>query len=272
MNIFAELIHAVYDFKSYPVFRRNKGGKAFLYGLLLSVFYLLLSMLLPMLVTLVSFGGFGNVVRQSIPDFRLEDGRLWVDGTYDVQEYDTNYGGIYIKVDTERPITEEITDVDLLAFDRVLVMDDEHMIVKAEEGQSLRIAYTDLDLGDWSRDEMMQTFLPLLPAFLWFLFVVLVCAGRLGFYGSALVVAVIGSIMSAVMGCGLKFGELYKLAIYARTPALLVETVYAWIPLVISYFYVISYGVSALYMWKALKLIKEESLEPPKTGWTGGTW
>ncbi len=78
--------------------------------------------------------------------------------------------------------------------------------------------------------------------------------------------------MSAVMGCGLKFGELYKLAIYARTPALLVETVYAWIPLVISYFYVISYGVSALYMWKALKLIKEESLEPPKTGWTGGTW
>lgn len=74
MNIFAELIHAVYDFKSYPVFRRNKGGKAFLYGLLLSVFYLLLSMLLPMLVTLVSFGGFGNVVRQSIPDFRLEDG------------------------------------------------------------------------------------------------------------------------------------------------------------------------------------------------------
>ncbi len=155
MNIFAELIHAVYDFKSYPVFRRNKGGKAFLYGLLLSVFYLLLSMLLPMLVTLVSFGGFGNVVRQSIPDFRLEDGRLWVDGTYDVQEYDTNYGGIYIKVDTERPITEEITDVDLLAFDRVLVMDDEHMIVKAEEGQSLRIAYTDLDLGDWSRDEMI---------------------------------------------------------------------------------------------------------------------
>lgn len=272
MNVFAEMIHAVYDFKSYPVFRKNKGGKAFLYGLLLSFFYLLLSMLLPMVVTFISLGGFGNAIRESIPDFHLEDGRLWVDGTFDIQEYDTQYGGVYIRIDTERPITEEITDVDLLAFDRVLVMDAEHVIVKADGGSSIRIAYTELDLGDWDRDEMMKTFLPLLPAFLWFLFVILACAGLLGFYGSALVTAVIGSIMSAVMGCGLKFGELYKLAIYARTPALAVETVYAWIPLVINYFYVISYGVSAFYMWKALRLIKEESLEAPGNGWTGGAW
>ena len=37
MNIFAELIHSVYDFKSYPGYRRSGGGKAFLYGLLLTL-------------------------------------------------------------------------------------------------------------------------------------------------------------------------------------------------------------------------------------------
>lgn len=29
MNIFAELIHAAYDFKSYPGFRKNKGAGHF---------------------------------------------------------------------------------------------------------------------------------------------------------------------------------------------------------------------------------------------------
>ena len=43
MNIFVELVHSVYDFKSYPGYLKNKGGKVFLYGLLLSTLFFLVS-------------------------------------------------------------------------------------------------------------------------------------------------------------------------------------------------------------------------------------
>lgn len=269
MNIFAELIHAVYDFKNYPGFRRNKGGKAFLYALVLNLIYFVLALILPMVVTILSFGGFGNVAKAMLPDFRLEDGRLWVAETYDVQEYNTAYGGIYVRVDTGRPLTEEITDVDLLAFDRVLVMDAEHMIVKADGGSAIRVSYEELDLGNWDREMVVQRFLPLVPAFLWMFFMFLVCFVLADFFVSALVLSGIGCLMSAITGCGLRFGEIYKLAIYASTPALVVECVYSWTPAVFSYFYLISYGISAFYMWKALQRIKEEELNAPGTGLGG---
>ena len=88
MNIFAELVHSVYDFKSYPGYRKNRGGKAFLYGLLLSVVYLLAAVLLPAVITVAGFGGFGGMAREAIPNFKLEDGRLWVEEPVEIQQYD----------------------------------------------------------------------------------------------------------------------------------------------------------------------------------------
>ncbi len=268
MNIFAELLHSVYDFKSYTGFRKNGTGKVLLYGLLLSAIYFVISFVLPVMVTIVGFGGFSNLAKETIPDFRLEDGRLWVEKTYDIQEYDTYQGGIYLKVDTSRSITEEITDVDLLPFDRVLIMDAEHMIVKNEGSAVIRISYDDLDFGNMTRDEFLKEIGAFLPIFLWIMMVVVVCVSLLGFFGGALVIAVIGSIMSAVMGCGLKFGEIYKLAIYSRTPAFLVDSVYSWLPFTIGYFYVINYGISVFYLWKAFRYIREEEMGYPKNNWT----
>lgn len=265
MNIFAELAHSVYDFKSYPGYRKNKGGKAFLYGLLLSAVYILVSVLLPGIITIVGFGGFGDMVREAIPDFRLEDGRLWVEEPVEVQQYDSYQGGICFRVDTDYPITEEITDIDLLAFDQVLILDAEHGIVKAEGGSVIRFSYNDFDLGDWDRETFLKELVPLIPVFLWVMLVIIVCFGFFGFFAGAFVAAVIGSILSAVMGCRLKFGELYKLAIYARTPAMIVKCIYSWIPIVIPYFYVINFGISAFYMWKAMQYIKEEMQKPQQS-------
>lgn len=214
-------------------------------------------------MTILSFGGFGNVAKEMIPDFELKDGRLWVEEIYDIQEYNTAYGGIYLRIDTGEPLTKEITDVDLLAFDRVLVMDAEGLIVKAEGGSTIRVSYAELGLGDWDRETVVRKYLPLVPVFLWSMLMFLICFGLIGFFVNALIVAGIGCILSAVMGCGLRLGEIYKLSIYARTPALAAECVYSWLPFVISYFNVISYGLSAFYMWKALQYIKEEQLNAP---------
>lgn len=269
VNIFAELVHSVYDFKSYPGYRKNKGGKVFLYGLLLSTLFFLISVLLPVITTIVGFGGFVNMVREAIPNFELEDGRLWVEEPVEIQQYDSYQGGICFRVDTENPITEEITDVDLLAFDQVLVLDAEHGIVKAEGGSVIRFSYRDFDIGNWDRESFLKEMVPVIPIILWVGLIIIVCSGFFGFFAGAFVTAVIGSIQSAVMGCRLKFGDLYKLAIYARTPAMVVKTVYSWIPLVIPYFYIINFGISAFYMWKALQHIREENQNPMQSYWTG---
>lgn len=269
MNIFAELVHSVYDFKSYPGYRKNRGGKAFLYGLLLSVVYLLAAVLLPAVITVAGFGGFGGMAREAIPNFKLEDGRLWVEEPVEIQQYDSYQGGICFRVDTDHPITEEITDVDLLAFDQVLVLDAENGIVKAEGGSVIRFSYSDFDLGEWDRESFLQELVPLIPVVIWVMVIIMVCAGFFDFFAGAFVVAVIGCILSAVMGSRLKFGELYKLAIYARTPAMVIKIIYSWIPIVIPYFYVISFGISAFYMWKAMQHIKEETQNPTPSYWTG---
>ena len=157
MNIFAELIHAVYDFKSYTIFRKNGGGRTFLYALLLNGIYFILSLVLPVMATFFLMGGFLGAAKEVVPDFQLKDGKLWVDETYDIQEYSTSYGGVLLKIDTGKPLTEEITDVDLLAFDQAIVMDAEHMIVKAEGSSPIRVSYAEMDLGDWSRETFLRT-------------------------------------------------------------------------------------------------------------------
>ncbi len=269
MNIFAELVHSIYDFRSYSGYRRNKAGKVFLYGLLLSLVYFLVSLFLPMFVSIAGVGGFANMVREAIPDFTLENGRLWVEEPVDIQQYDAYQGGICFRVDTDNPITESVTDVDLLAFDRVLILDAEHGIVKAEGGSVLRFSYEDFDIGNWDRETFLKEIVPFIPFVLWIVLVIVVCAGFFAFFAGAFVTASIGSIISAFMGCRLKFGELYKLAVYARTPAMIIKSVYSWIPVVIPYFYVINFGISAFYMWKAIQYIKEETQNPPQTYWTG---
>ncbi len=269
MNIFTELIHSVYDFKSYPGYRKNNGGKVFLYGLLISLVYLLTSVLLPLVVTILGFGGFGNMAREAIPDFTLEGGRLWVEEPVDIQQYDAYQGGVCFRVDTDQPITEGITDVDLLAFDRVLILDAEHGIAKAEGGSVIRFSYTDFDIGDWDRESFLKEIVPYIPIVLWAVLVLVICFGFFGFFVGAFVVATIGSIMTAIMGYRLRFSELYKLAIYARTPALVIKGIYDWVPVVIPYFSFINFGVSAFYMWKAIQYIKEETQNSSQSWWTG---
>lgn len=269
MNIFAELIHSVYDFKSYSHYQKNNGGKVFLYGLLLCFCYFLLTIVAPMLVTITGFGGFGNLAKEAIPDFTLKDGKLWVEEPMDVQQYNAIQGGYCFRIDTDRPITEDVTDVDLLPYDSVLILDAEHGIVKAEGGSVIRFSYEDFDLGDWDRETFLRELVPFIPIFLWTFSVLVMVIGFFGFFGGAFVVACMGSVISAIMGCRLKFGELYKLAVYARTPAMILKCVYSWIPVVIPYFYVLNFGISAFYMWKAMQYIKEETQNPTQSYWTG---
>lgn len=268
MNVFAEMIHAVYDFKGYGRFLKNGKAKTFLYGLLLSLICAFVSLILPVAVVMPD-GGTEQLIREEVPDFSLEDGKLWFAKPVEYSQYDSVQGGVYILINTDRPVTQEISDIDLVAFEKAVVMDEENILLKTN-GEIVRASYSDFDLGSWDRDTLFTELLPLIRAALWGISVLMVLFSVIGFFAGALFTAVIGVVIRAVWKCSLDFGDLFKLAVHARTVPMLIKMVLAWFPVWIPFYLVVNFGISAVYMWRAiLYLGKEQREQREKDSWMG---
>ena len=106
MNVFSELVHSVYDLKSYRLFLKDKKGKTFLFGFLLVLLYFLVTVILPFVQFQVSTGGIMNIAEELVPDFTIADGRLDMERQFEFAEGDT-----YIFVDTKN---EEMAEEKIL--------------------------------------------------------------------------------------------------------------------------------------------------------------
>jgi hypothetical protein len=99
------------------------------------------------------------------------------------------------------------------------------------------------------------------------LFIVLF--GYIGFFTgkllSALVLALIGLIISGSMKLHKDFGDLYKISIYSLTLPIIIKVLLSVINYTIPYFFIIYYGVAIFYIWKSLSIIKKnEETQPPE--------
>lgn len=269
MNIFAELIHSVYDFQGYAAFLENRKLKTFLYGLLLGILYVLIAVVGPLAAVMVPAGGMERLMEDVVPDFALEDGHLWMEEPIEYSQYAGYQGGIYVKIDTGNPITDEITDVDLLVFDKAVVMDADNAIIKTE-GEVLRTSFADLDFGNWTREEVLTELLPLIKMIMWMVVAILILFCVIGFFLGALFTAGIGAIIGSIMKYSLSFGDLYKLAVHARTVPLLIMIVLAWLPLYVPFPFLVNFGISAVYLWRVILCMKRAQQEKRRdTYWTG---
>lgn len=258
MNIFAELIHSIYDFKSYQGYQKNSWPKTLLYGALLGLLVTFVTLLLPFILLLVPIGGLEGLGEQSVPEFVLEDGELWIAEPVEYKQYDQMQGGLYLRADTDHPITEEITNVDLLAYDRAIVMDAHHVILKIDGTGVNRFSYEELDLGTWTRDRLFEEAMPYIKVVTAGVMILLVWILLLAFFGGAWIVALIGKLMASMQSRTIAFGDLYKMAIHTRTLPLVLKMIYMWVPIVIPFFTLINLGISCAYMWKAIEYAEEE--------------
>ena len=87
MNIFKEMGLAVYSFKSYKEFLNNRKSKVFLFGVVLMLFYFLLTMVVPFFQ--MNGLGLSSAIQEVVPDFELKDGVLWVDDVIELDDGDT---------------------------------------------------------------------------------------------------------------------------------------------------------------------------------------
>lgn len=254
MNIFAEMLHSLYDIKGYSRFLEQGAFRTFLYGMVVDLIYIIASFLVPLALILASLGGPDNAVNTLIPDFTLEDNRLWVE---EPVEYATF--GSYFRIDTDHPITEEITASDLLAFDKAVVLDAEHAMVKSE-GEIIVMSYEELDLGAWNRSRLMETLAPYIAGIVIAVLAASVIAMEIGFFLGALLTAVLGSVFASMLRCPMTLGDLYKLSVHARTMPLLLKLLLSFVslltPVLLGLPFIANFGLSAFYVWKAIRAMQ----------------
>lgn len=272
MNIFAELIHSVRDFKSYAIFVKERALKVFLYGMMVSLIYILLAEVVPMAVLLAPTGGIDHLIQESMPEFTLEDDTLWVAEPVEYKQYDNLQGGVYVKIDTESDITEQMSDVDLLPYENAIVLDAHNIMVKSG-GEVLRGTYAELDLGDWDKESVVREIVPLISMFVWFVVILAILLIPAGFFLGALFTTFLGLIVNSILKYHLSFRELFKMSVHARTASMLLKIILAWAPVTIPYFFVINFGLSVFYIWKGIQYMKWEEEEQRRvsqsSGWTG---
>lgn len=258
MNLFAEMFRSVFDIRAYAEFLKNGKRRTFLYGFLVSLLLVIFSWVLPAAMLVMPFGGIENLLESALPEFTLEDGKLWVEEPIENSMYDIIQGGVYVKIDTEHAVVDEISDIDLVAFEKAVVMDADDLLVKSN-GEIIRASFADLVPGNWNREKLLEELVPFLQILVAATLAVLIVISVLGFFLGALVISVFGAMISSWLRYPLGFGELFKMAVHARTLPVLLEMLVVWSPVPLSVPLLLNFGISVFIMWKAVSHMSRES-------------
>ncbi len=257
MNVFSELVHSIYDCKSYKAFLNDKKRKTFLFGFLLVLIYFLITIIVPFARFQISTGGVVRLVDEVVPDFAIADGRLSVEGQFEFEEGDT-----YVYVNTEESgIAEDAEDEifdNLYRYGTVIIADSQSMIVKSN-GQVETLMISDLDL-EITKDELIQMFRPFVTIMIVVILVIIFLFMEATFFFGVIFVALLGMIVASCMQAKLTFGELYKLGVYTRTTPLLIKAVFSFLPFGIPFFWLISIGISLGYLAGAIRNMNSQDL------------
>lgn len=257
MNIFKEIFYSIYNYKYYPLFLKNKLNRVFWTGALVSVMYFFIAILCPFVFSVIKMGGFVNAYKEIVPDFRIEDGTLIMDESY---EYEDNTTLIYIDADYIFYDIYENPDY-LDDYMGVILIDSEKIIVKnVIRFQQLYFS----DLGDFERDDLLP---------FWRFLSLIICVSvamswlpNMGyFFAGAFVVTLIGLIVAACMNKKLSFDEIFILSVYSRTLPLAIKAfvnVIGVIGIIGPIFQFINFGISTLILILAMKHIENKPQIP----------
>lgn len=258
MNIFKEMLLSIYSYKSYKEFLNNKKGKVFGFGVMLMLIYFVITIGIPFAKFQITTGGIAAIINDTLPDFELSDGYLWVD---DVIEYEADGKYIYIDTNPEYVFYDAYEMKEYLYdYSQAILMDSEKIIVK-DDGQVQGAYFSDLD-WEFSKDELIK-FVPFVYIFIAIGMVLAYIWMTALFFFGVLLVALLGMIAASCMKYQLTFGQLYLLGIYSRTLPLIIKAVLSFLPFDIPFFFIINFGISLFIIILAIQKMKEQNLQKP---------
>lgn len=251
MGFISQFVASITRPAAYRQLRDEKGGRVFLYLLILALVLGTISMLLPLAQFLQGVDEMIAVYKQSAPEFRFENGELAVDAEMPIIFDDPRQNAIYI-IDTSGETGMEALE----EYDRGLVLTNRMAIIKQNRLQQRVIDLAELR-GLRFNKEIFGGFLPYLKA----ISLLILLFGWIGFICgkllSGLWVALIGLIIFSTTRLKEPFGRLYKMSIYALTLPILVKTILeavGWKP---SWFFLVYYVIAAVYIYLAAQAIRE---------------
>lgn len=249
MNFFLKIYYSITSFEKYRYFLRQSTGKAVLYLLLLA---LVLGMV-TFTNVIIEFNSiideFTEVFDTTLPDFKLENGKLEV---YSSMPVIIENEGIPIVIDTSPDAEERI----LSQYDSVLLITSDKIIQKYYVNKSVT------DLSNFrgfvlTKDDMQQA-LPLIKPISIFIFIFGGIFFILGKFISALLVSLAGMAINSSMKLNLSYRSIFKICVYAMTLPLLLCTVLDLVPMVIPFKWAVFYAIAFVYVYGAMYSIRKE--------------
>ena len=249
MNVFSEIFYSIAGVKRYPEFLKNKKGKVVLYVTLVVLIYFALSNIrtIPNTMDVVS------EVREAVmsfPDFTLSSNGLQMEEPFyyeaDGMVFDLDSDYIYINEYSVSEWYEMLYD-----YDVAIIMDETTMVVKSN-GEVQIHDFDDLNddfqiSRDWVYDKIDYIY-PCVIIFLIFSYLF----SFMGYFLTALFVALVGMIMCSFMKQKLSFGQIYLLSLYAKTLPLFIKGLLKLINYSIPGFWLLSFAIACLYVGFAI--------------------
>ncbi|MBO5239396.1 MAG: DUF1189 family protein [Lachnospiraceae bacterium] len=197
---------------------RQSIGKHICYFLILIVLITVIRFVIPVAAYLQSVGGLERLILEGIPTFSLSGGELTVDEVIDVEK-----NGVRLVIDTSadaftvEEAQEKATEMkDTLP---VVYMVSRTNMVCNQTTVPLNMA----DFGAFSFDN--QALYQIAPVYLVIYGILCFAYNIIAYLISALFFAFFGYLMNQALKLNLKFGQIYLIALYAKSVEIILESI-----------------------------------------------
>ncbi len=181
---------------------------------------------IPMMGAIAGMGGFRNIITERIPDFELKSGSFSMEERIEI---DDEQSGVYILIDTDvDEFTKEDVNVKSGVLETILVSRTNMLVSNTVSGiGTMGQEYKFSDFGDLQMTK--KTLTDMVPLYYMMLFLVFIgqyLAMGIKYMFSALCYTVfIYFFIIKMLSVDHEFGEVYQVAMYAKTIGSIIEEV-----------------------------------------------
>lgn len=247
MNIFQEMFYSIAGVKHYSEFLQNKKGKVVLYVTVLVFICFAIAHLKTIPATMDIVSEVQTAV-MNFPDFELKSGTLQMEEPFYYEEDDIlimmdSDNGSYIK---EFPLSS--WKETLSYYNSVFVMDETTILIKNNGETDIYDYPADFHISrDWVYGKIDYIYV-IITVYL----ILAYLFSLIGYFLTALLVALVGMIACSFMNQKLTFGQIYLLSLYAKTLAIFIKKLLRLINYSFFGLSILMFALSCLYLGIAI--------------------
>ena len=270
-RFFKRLKDAIFNFDEYKVFAEEKLSVAVKYfSKLLIIFSLIMTATITIKLS-QAVNKCKNYVQNEMPDFRIEDNILVIDG--ENKKYSDGYG-LYLGliVDADAQDIEEIEDAN--DYQRIIAFLKDKVVIKDENGMQNVMTYKSLYENNELSAKNKQDVLNLLTSnklivfylvFTGFCLVFVYVVYSLQILFDVFLISIVGFLLSRIIGIKLQYSKVFSISIYSLSLSIILYIIYIIANLLFNFnivYFDIAYRLIAyVYIITALFIIKSDLIK-----------